>query len=241
MSKEIIFYPKSKLVSEVIPAPQTLTIPGWYKEISMYQNREDRDTNKLDVKNGSANYSIKSCMPFLDSMLSGYSLNLWCDIQVKIENGNTHINWINQDESLSPIESSPNPQVPSYAGFSPYIFSWISHWGVKTPDGYSCLFTHPLNRSDLPFHTSSGVIDSDEWGIWGTQPFSLREGWEGIIEAGTPIAQIIPFKRESWKSKVDNSTGENSLSEWANYEYKRHSSKFRGFYKNKYWNKKHYS
>jgi hypothetical protein len=107
MTKKIIFYPKSKLVSEVIPPPSPLVVPNWYKKISMYQKRNDRSSDSLDVKNGSANYSIKSCMPFLDSMLIGYSLNLWCDIQVKIENGNTYINWINQNKELSPIDSSP--------------------------------------------------------------------------------------------------------------------------------------
>jgi hypothetical protein len=59
----------------------------------------------------------------------------------------------------------------------------------------------------------------------------LQSDWEGIVEAGTPIAQVIPFKRESWKSELDNNFSENSLSSWANNEYQRHSSKFRGFYK----------
>lgn len=240
MNNKIIFYPKSKLIKEVVPPPGKPVVPQWYKSISVYQSRDDRPNNKLLVKNGSANYSIKSCMPFLDTLISGYTLNLWCDVQVRIENNTTYINWLNQDSELKPIESAPNPQIPSLSGFTPYSFSWVSHWGVKTPKGYSCLFTHPLNRSDLPFHTSSGIIDTDRWGIWGTQPFSLVEGWEGVIEAGTPIAQIIPFKRHFWKSVLDLNTEDGSLSSWANFEYQRHSSKFRGFYKLKYWNKKEF-
>jgi hypothetical protein len=241
MKNEIIFYPKSDLTKQVIPPPIKSKAPDWYKGIPMYQKKSDELLEELVIKNRSANYSIKSCMPFLDSLTSGYTLNLWCDVQVKIEDGVTYIKWLNQNQELSPIESSPDPKVPSMPGFTPYIFSWISHWGIKTPRGYSCLFTHPLNRSDLPFHTTSGIIDTDKWGIWGTQPFALIEGWEGVIPAGTEVAQFFPFKREEWKSKVDKETKKGSLSEWANFEYQRHSSKFRGFYRSKYWQKKNYS
>jgi len=239
MSK-IIFYPKSKLVKEVIPPFQVCSVPDWYKTIPMYKDADGQAAGKLVVKDGHANYSLKSCMPFLDSMLTGYMLTLWCDVQVRLENGNTYLDWINQTEELAPVVSAPNPRVPSSAGHTPYVFSWKSQWGIKTPKGYSCILTHPFNREDLPFKTTTGVMDTDQWGIWGTQPFSLQEGWEGVIKAGTPLVQIIPFKRESWKSTVDVETGEGSLSEWANYEYARHSSKFRGYYKNNYWLKKEY-
>ena len=240
MKNKIIFYPKSNLVKEVIPPPVKTKAPDWYKNLPIYQIRDDRPSDKLIVKDGSANNSIKACMPFLDTLTSGYTLNLWCDVQVRIENGVTFVDWLNKSEELKPIDSAPNPQLPVITGFTPYVFSWISHWGIKTPKGYSCLFTHPLNRSDLPFNTTSGIIDTDEWGIWGTQPFALLEGWEGVIPAGTPFAQVIPFKRDSWETKLETNTGFGSLSEWANFEYQRHSAKFKGFYKSNYWKKKEY-
>jgi hypothetical protein len=76
-------------------------------------------------------------------------------------------------------------------------------WCIKTPKGYSSVFTHPINRPDLPFYTLGGVIDTDKWGEAGSHPFLLKKGWEGIIPAGTPIIQIIPFKREGWVNKVN--------------------------------------
>ena len=30
----------------------------------------------------------------------------------------------------------------------------------------------------------------------------VKEGFMGKIEKGTPIAQVIPIKREAWKSEV---------------------------------------
>ena len=33
----------------------------------------------------------------------------------------------------------------------------------------------------------------------------MRKDFQGVIEMGTPIMQIIPFKRESWTMEIDES------------------------------------
>lgn len=228
---KIIFYPKNKLVKEIIPPPTTIPIPQWFKDIPAYH-----DTNSLLVENGKTNYTVKSCVPFLDSFLTGYTLNLWCDIQVKyLDKDSPRITWLDSHEELSPVVSRRDALVPTNDSLFPLIFSWVSQWGIQTPKGYSSLFTHPLNRMDLPFITTSGIMDTDKWGVWGNQPFALKKGWEGVIPAGTPIIQVIPFKREDWKSEINE-----SLSEWGNYEDIKRNSLFRGYYKKKYWSKKKY-
>ena len=32
-------------------------------------------------------------------------------------------------------------------------------------------------------------------------PIYIKEGFEGIVEKGTPMFQIIPFKRSNWDSE----------------------------------------
>lgn len=235
IEKKIIFYPQSEKIKQVIPPPQVITVPKWFKNSPLYQKTNHYPFNdKLFVEDGEPNYSAKTCMPILDSLTTGYSFNLWCDVQVRIEDGNTTIKWANLDYDLAPMTSRPAPEgfiAPN--GFTELIGSWRTQWGIKTPKGYSCILTHPFNRTDLPFLTSTGIIDTDKWGIWGNQPFHLEKNWEGVIEAGTPIIHIYPFKRDNWKSEIDD-----SLTEWANYEMIRRTSKFRGYYKNKYWSRK---
>ena len=69
------------------------------------------------------------------------------------------------------------------------------------------MITHPLNRYDLPFITSSGIVDETvSWA--GTFSFWVKENFEGIIPYGTPMAQIIPFKRDSWEAILDNTKAE---------------------------------
>jgi hypothetical protein len=67
----------------------------------------------------------------------------------------------------------------------------------------------------------------------GNLPFFIKEGFEGIIKAGTPIFQIIPFMREQWTMELN----ENLLEECdtRNNKYKENN-----FYKKYYWDRKQY-
>ena len=71
----------------------------------------------------------------------------------------------------------------------------------KTPKGYSILVTAPFGHRDLPFHVIPAIIDSDRSTLEIVPPMWLKEGFEGIVEKGTPMFQVTPFKRESWESE----------------------------------------
>lgn len=238
--KKIIFYPDNDFIRDIIPAPKPIKPPKWFKDMPLYSNNQD----SLIVKNGEANYTGKVCMPFLDSLTCGYEFVLWADLQVKSVPGSNipTISWAFRDERLVEVsyrgDSPNNENIPVIDGFDPFYFAWKSHWGVKTPKGYSCIFAHPFNRNDLPFQTIAGIMDTDKWGIWGSQPFSLKSGFEGVIPAGTPIIQVFPFKRDEWKSEIDETS---KLTDWANKENLKRGSKFRGYYKNNSWSKKQYN
>ena len=45
-------------------------------------------------------------------------------------------------------------------------------------------------------------MDSDNFSLGGQIPFFLQKDFTGIIPAGTPIAQLIPIKRDNWQSEV---------------------------------------
>jgi hypothetical protein len=66
-------------------------------------------------------------------------------------------------------------------------------------------------------------------------PFLLKKGFEGIIPAGTPLAQIIPFKRDNWVSEQEKFDLDTQ------YAKKRTFWRtFAGSYKANYWTKKKY-
>jgi hypothetical protein len=68
----------------------------------------------------------------------------------------------------------------------------------------------------LPFYVPSAIVDSDKKFPPADIRFVLRRDFEGIIKEGTPIYQLLPFTRESWKMEIDNSIKDEMLWEHEN-------------------------
>jgi hypothetical protein len=97
-------------------------------------------------------------------------------------------------------------KIPRPAGHYPNHLAFRGFWGIKTPKNWSVLVVQPLNRFDLPWTITSGIMDTDQYSTSGNIPFFVREDFEGMVPAGTPFAQLLPIKRESWKS-IKNDQG----------------------------------
>lgn len=179
------------------PTPAKEHVPEWYR----------LGESTITDEHGRQEPAMKSCAPFLDIMLSGYTLVTPFDIFVgRNEDGSHNIRWNGPDEWNEFIGERPRElgaTIPRPAGHSPNGLVWSSKWGWKTPRGWSTIVTHPYNRHDLPFTTLSGTIDSDKFMANGNIPFFLKADFVGVIPAGTPFAQIIPFKRVAWKKVAD--------------------------------------
>lgn len=188
------FSKKEKMLLEPIPAKKNIS--EWYKQgESSY------------VFDGQTHPGLKTCKPFLDVMISGYYLLTPFDIEVvKNESGKTEFLWDGPDEWSDFVGERTGDighTIPRPSGHSKNHLIWSSKWGWKTPRGWSTIVTHPINRAELPFTTTSGLIDSDNFFGPGNIPFFIKDDFIGTIEKGTPFAQIIPVKRSSWSSFVD--------------------------------------
>lgn len=172
-------------------------IPSWYKKSEMV----------FEEGLGQEVPGLKTCIPFLDGLISGYMLVTPCNIYVKKhEDGSVDIDWDNVSDLIDPIHERTGMSghlMPRPAGHLNNHLIWTPTWGWKAPRGYSVLVTHPLNRFDLPFTTMSAIVDSDKFYGSGNIPFFLKADFEGTIEKGTPVAQLIPIKRKSWKAVYD--------------------------------------
>jgi hypothetical protein len=240
--KDILFYPNDEHVAKFLTPPKTSSssnIPNWHKSLPKYMYNDKKFVNRL-----TSNLTAKSCLPLTDAFTAGYVFTLPYDVYTsKDENGNRFFSWSHQPaQKIHPIVAERpignKKELTGWNdlyGYEDLSHNWWAHWGVKTPPGYSCIFTHPINRTDLPFYTLGGILDADDWGEAGYQPFLMKKDWEGTISVGTPFMQVIPFKRENWKHTVDNSMTE---------EHEKNISKqttfLQGFYKNKIWKNKTY-
>ena len=203
-------------------------IPDWYKKIPPYQD---------SIKNEPTAKTVKKCIPFLEAMTTGYMVLTSQDVNVKNDplTNEYDITWVLKSENLVYIKARDFPiNIPIPEGFRDTHFVWHVPFTFLLPRGYSALITHPLNRTDLPFYTTSGIVDTDDYPLTrGDYPFLLKKGFTGIIPAGTPVMQIIPFKRESWE-KVFSSDLE-KLQDKTSFQT---SKVFTGFYKKNIWKQK---
>jgi hypothetical protein len=202
MAKVIEFFPTTNSADLIksYPKPAIGFIPAWYKSIKPFSSGDKKLRFPLDY--GSPNLTLKRCVPFLDSITSGYMYVLSDDIYVEQIDGQPFIRWRTDDQVItwhSP-EQFEGFYIPTE--YTRMVAKWHNEWVIKTPKGYNILFTHPSNRFDLPFHTITGLVDSDLYSQAVQFPFILRAGFEGIIEAGTPVCQLFLIKNEHWKSKV---------------------------------------
>lgn len=172
------------------PVPAKQKIPDWYRAAeTYYQDGTERVAG------------LKTCIPFLDGLVSGYVLTVPEDIHVSFENDQYSFMDSSGNESsfVGERKGESGSTMPRPAGYAEGHFIWKNFWSWKTPRGWSVLVTHPLNSFDLPFITLSAIMDSDSFVGPGNIPFFLKRGFSGVIKAGTPIAQLIPIKRASWQ------------------------------------------
>lgn len=232
-------------LKEDYPIPTKLNIPEWYKKL----------------EHSVLNKTIKGCIPFLDTLTSGYLLKIPQDFHIRhnVNNKNEkgeifkdsfqtfglhdhlqslHAKCINLN---SGIDIHPIKQVEG----SPFIeknknlpfYKILNPWKIKTPKGYSCLFVPPLNNSDDRFSIIPGIVDTDTFPNEINFPIIINGDkytvLEHTIKKGTPYVQIIPFKRDSWKMTFKSRNQKELQNSRLFY-----GLKVLNIYKEKYWIKK---
>lgn len=213
----IKFIPGSIEIEKSVPFPEPSKyfIPQWYK----------------NIPGGKEIINVKKCIPFLDSISSGYIQKTWTDIYV--ENKNGQVSFIH-NHKVTMFSYRETTSIPVSENFYKIEFVWKRPWSVILPKNMSALVTHPLNRVDLPFITLSGIVDFDKsiHAPIGNIPFFIKKDFIGVIPKGTPMFQIIPFQRYDWESNIqqyDDVFWNNKLEEKNNTN---------DFYKKRVWHRK---
>ena len=197
-----------EFIDPIMPASQAL--PVWYKQaqIDIPEAKEYFGTH----------LTFKGCPAILDSMVQGYILPLWTDVWVEptddfIDGKRVpRFSWgetIN-DMVVQTQNPSASKEMASFQGLStsPMTLKFNSPWLVKTPKDYSMLMVPPLNNRDSRFEPVSGVVCTDEFTTYMNVPFiwTAPSDYEGVIKAGTPLVQMIPFKREVFQQEIGFTT-----------------------------------
>jgi hypothetical protein len=179
------------------PVPARASLPDWLRALPSMVESETLGGVELR--------GMKHCPPLVDALSLGVMFRLAADLEVA--DGEIAWDWeppIAADalETRSPL----GVHAPEQARGAPFglpdgqfLVKFTNFWTIEAPDGVSLLFTHPLNREDLPFRTLAGLVDCDRFrdgyvhfpAIWSDPDFT------GVLPAGTPVAQAFPIRRET--------------------------------------------
>jgi hypothetical protein len=137
-------------------------------------------------------------------MTTGWLIPLAADVEFKTNNDASGIDYkwkfhrpMIENHSAEQVSGNPNSLYPP--------IKFINHWAIKVPPGWSVLFVPPLNRPNLHFECLSGFVDCDGYYEFINFPgFFKTPMFEGIIEAGTPLIQAIPIKRDGLMKNYTN-------------------------------------
>lgn len=198
MTQIIKFTDTIGIPEEYAPKPASKIIPEWYKNLDSYVGHGKRPSGR-----GETTATAKRCMPIFDAICSGYIISTYADVYVSQK--------INEDgvqfpfyewPTLEPISFHGKAQLPEHpydTGHKIEYPKWGNAWAIKTPPGYSCLFIPPAHR-ETPIMVLPGIVDTDNYSAPVNFPFVLKDpNMDGLIPAGTPIVQVIPFKRDDWE------------------------------------------
>jgi hypothetical protein len=183
------------------PIPAVRGLPDWFKAMPQ---------KAFSATAGRVEFTVKKCPPFIDAMTCGFLIPLAIDLEVcdgeftwdfEVPQGYV------SEFSHSPIDFHDPAQALGTPFFDDdrFLIKFNCFWTIEAPPGYSLLFTHPINRTDLPFTTVTGLVDCD---TFHDSPLNFPARWHdtnfnGVLHKGTPVAQCIPVKREHWVGRFE--------------------------------------
>jgi hypothetical protein len=221
-------------INGVLPKPKPATeyIPEWYKDAKSYLDPSGKKAPNLD---GTPSATIKKCMPLWDMMTAGYIIETPYDIYVRQTPSGPHFQWGERQaivfQSMGQFQNHP------YSRDINYATRILIPWSIKTPPGWSIMVMEPQHREPGPIICASGIVDTDSYALPFNMFLKLRDpNFEGMIPAGTPFLQVIPFKRESWVSELGDDSRRKEIDVYLG-KYRR---MFFDVYKKFSWSKKEY-
>lgn len=200
---QIRFYIQDGISSNVLikPSPATKFLPEWYKKQPAVVDAYN------DISIGRVASTVKKCMPVFDAMTAGYYLYAPCDIYINATDPDNLIKSIPQGMELRPerlfaMHTRSQYEYMAYdkEKYHGDVIRITPGWSVGTSEGYSALFTSPMNSDNSPLMMVPGIVDTDKFVSDGHFSFFVDKTFNGVIKRGTPLVQVIPFKRESWTS-----------------------------------------
>jgi hypothetical protein len=171
------------------PFPAKAHVPEWFRKLRPVDNDE--------LRTNSNGQTVKRCMPFLDAMSLGWIIPLAASVRLQVADDGKTVEYGSFFDR--PMVSDHQPyQIAGHPAQPRRPLKLHNYWTIRTPPGWSCLFTAPLNRAHPVIEILAGVVDTDRYASLINFPFIVT-GPDGLytLEKGMPLVQVIPFRRDA--------------------------------------------
>lgn len=191
-----------------VPQPAQKVAPEWFMKMNKWYGHDpnlDRNEGKMG--------SIRQCPAVHDAIFAGYTLFFPSDLYLDASGDDVKYRlpegWLEGSRVPNSgfdyvVQHDPGATegYQSTIDFHPNSIKINPFWGIKTEEGYSSLYLHPIHRNDLPFQMVSAIVDTDKFTPRAPYAAFVKRGFVGTIPRGTPMLQVIPFKREDWTMNI---------------------------------------
>lgn len=190
------FWNKNPTAVEKYPVvPAKKLIPSWFKKLP----------NMVEYYNNHG--TIKTCPGIVNYLRSGFILRSWLDTIIETTDSYIKFSYPNGEAPpnyLSTMDAMTfNKDVKEYKEYShPVVIKWDLGWYCQAPKGYNLMFAPTQYHPNLNFTTAMGITDTRiEESLNSPAAWHPTEQFV-FIPAGTPVLQVIPFKREEYDYDV---------------------------------------
>ena len=192
-------------LTEVMPVQESFHfLPNWFvKTPSWSEEEEGMRTDQFQT--------VKQCPAISEFMNMGFTIPLWCDLRVKI-NDDGFAEWAAPRTSFHfshHSEDQLTKYLPQYAKPT-LVLKTHCPWKIKTPPGILLLQLPMLWHFNPIFTVAAGVIWS-EFQHEINQQMMFHNPGEFMLQQGTPLAQCIPIRRETFNYDIGDQTPEQKL------------------------------
>lgn len=169
------------------PVPAKSAMPDWFRRLPAVDDKHVHAAN-----NG---LTIKRCMPFLDALTTGWILPLAATVRLEIRDDGATVDAGWEIDRVMVSNHGMHQVAGNPLGARPPC-KFHNYWTIKTPPGWSCLFVPALNRPRPVVEIVAGIVDTDTYQSLINFPFFATAA-DGVytLERGTPLVQVIPFRR----------------------------------------------
>ena len=203
--KKIQFLQSYPHLSSVFPEPEpgSKNIPDWYRSQPGISG-ENKDTPHM----GSFRLTVKKCQAFFDAIAVGYIIKVPIDIYVDTTDNKFEVQLpsemsVFRDELIAHHSTEQISHMPfDKDQYCNTVLRIHPTWMVSTPKGYSTLFVNPMHQPNSPLSAIEAIVDTDTFMTDGHLSFLVKKNFKGVIKQGTPLIQVIPFKRDEWESEL---------------------------------------